>query len=418
MKKNPTAIRVFCLLAIFQFVLKIKIMKIIKSPIFIGILLFLVVFFLHACRTVRNLSKTPSPWQGTSHFNSKVPVYSAANKNVFIIADSKMTELFDMLAPFYLFNATDKANVYVVAKDKVPVLIKRDLCLQPQLTFAEADSMKLEADVIVIPALSKRDEHQDTVVINWIKAHVTNTTKVLAVCDGASTAAATGFYDGKPLTCHASDYAGLKVHFPKPAWVQDISVTKSGNLFSTAGVSNAVEGSLTVISELFGKEVMQKVMEDINYPATEVKYTHESIALKFNNKITVAKKIFFSKNKDIGLLIENGINEFEMASFIEVYSRSLPASLTVFNLKSSTIETKYGLTLINTGDSTIKKFDELHLLTSEKVSNDDESYFRKSTIIRYDRAQENYMINIWLKRIAEQYGHRFENFIKISLDYN
>jgi len=242
-------------------------MKILKSPIFIVILLFLLVFFLHACKTVRNLSKPPMEWEGTGDFKSKLPLYSTVKKNVFIIADSKMTELFDMLAPFYLFNATEKTNVYIITKDKTPILIKNHLFLQSQLTFSEADSLKLFADVIVIPALSKRDEHQDTVVINWIKSHFTNTTRILAVCDGASTAAATGLYDGKPLTCHASDYSGMQVHFPKPAWVQNVSVTKSGNLFSTAGVSNAVEGSLTIINELFGKYVMQKVMSDIQYPA-------------------------------------------------------------------------------------------------------------------------------------------------------
>ena len=84
--------------------------------------------------------------------------------------------------------------------------------------------MKLLADVIVIPALSIRDELQDTLIINWIKAHFSENTKILAVCDGASTAAATGLYDGRPLTCHASDFTGLKTHFNKPVWVKDVAV--------------------------------------------------------------------------------------------------------------------------------------------------------------------------------------------------
>jgi transcriptional regulator GlxA family with amidase domain len=96
--------------------------------------------------------------------------------------------------------------------------------------------LKLLADVIVIPALSHRDEHQDTTVVNWIKAHFSDNTKILAVCDGASTAAATGLYDGKPLTCHASDYAGIEKHISAIQWEQNTAVTKSGNLYSTAGV--------------------------------------------------------------------------------------------------------------------------------------------------------------------------------------
>ena len=42
-------------------------------------------------------------------------------------------------------------NVYIIAKEKVPILIRKDLFAMPQLSFAEADSLKLQADAIVIP---------------------------------------------------------------------------------------------------------------------------------------------------------------------------------------------------------------------------------------------------------------------------
>jgi putative intracellular protease/amidase len=372
---------------------------------------------LNACRPIRNFKTPPSAWQGSVDVSPEMPAIDAKQKNVFIIADAKMTVLFDMLAPFYLFNATEKANVYIIAKDKTPILIKRDLFVSPQLTFKEADSMNLQADVIVIPALSKRDEHQDTTVIRWIKAHFSDNTKILAVCDGASTAAATGLYDGKPLTCHASDYEYLKMHFSKPCWVKDVAVTKSGNLFSTAGVSNAVEGSLTVIDELFGKETMIQVTEEIQYPEPEIKTKHRSIAVNGKDKWTVAKKIFFRKNRTVCLLIDNGINEFDMASILETYGRSFPASFTICHLNGSTIRTKYGLTMIMTADTTHKSYDELHVLTPESFA-ENKLQFSKSKVVRYDNLQNQYMIDICLKRIAEQYGHQFENFVRVSLDYN
>ena len=393
-------------------------MKIVKISGLLAGLLLLVVLLLNACRPIRNLTNPPPAWQGDSNFQTAIPGHSAGKKNVFIIADAKTTVLFDMLAPFYLFNATEKANVYIVAKDKTPILIKRDLFVRPQLTFGEADSMKLQADVIVVPALSTRDENQDTIVVNWIRTHFSSQTRLLAICDGATTAAATGLYDGKPLTCHASDYAGLKVHFPKPGWIQHVAVTKSGNLYSTAGVSNAVEGSLTVITELFGRETMQMVLTTISYPAAEIKTLHNSIALSGKNKFVVAQKIFFRKNRKIGLLIEDGMDEFDMASITETYSRSFPASFSIFSLNSSTIRTKYGLTLLSTADVNSRGYDELHLLMPRSFSQKEELYFKNTAIIRYDRPQKQYLIDVCLKRIEEQYGHRFENFVKISLDYN
>jgi transcriptional regulator GlxA family with amidase domain len=136
--------------------------------------------------------------------------------------------------------------VYIIAKNKYPVNVKKGLFLLPQMTFSEADSLLLKADVIVIPAQigAMQKNQQDSIVINWIKDHYTGTTRILSICDGAVTAAATGIYDGKLLTTHASDYPIVKVPYTKPIWVQNVSVTQSGNLFSTAGVSNATKAAL------------------------------------------------------------------------------------------------------------------------------------------------------------------------------
>lgn len=382
------------------------------------VMLLIMLSCFNACRPIRNFTTKPTPWSGQSMATSKLPVYDPAKKTIFIIADDKLTELFDMLAPFYLFNATGKANVYIVAKEKTPILIKKDLFVCPQLTFGEADSMRLLADVIVIPALSIRDEHQDTVVISWIKNHFSPTTKMLAICDGASTSAATGLYDGKPITCHASDIEVIQPHFSKPNWVQQVTVAKAGNLFSTAGVSNAVEGSLTVINELFGTETTQKVAANIGYPHEGIRLSHKSIALNGGNKFEVIKKVFFKRNKDIGVLLQNGMNEFAMASMIDTYGRTFPASFKTYILNDTTIYTQNGLSLIHTGNNSINGLDELHVMMPGTLSEADESIFKKIQIVRYDNLQHQYLFDVYFNRIGEQYGYQFEKFVKISLDYN
>jgi len=393
-------------------------MKIKKMHIAVFIVILIGSMFMNACKPIRNLMKAPSPWSGDHKINPTPVKYDATKKTVFIIADPKLTELFDMLAPFYLFKTTGKANVYIVAKDKIPVVIKKDLFVMPQLSFREADSMKLHADVIVIPALSIRDEHQDSTVINWIKDHYTTTTKLLTICDGASTGAATGLYDGKMITAHASDFDGIKAHFSKPVWVQNVSVTKDGNLFSTAGVSNAVEGSLVVIEELFGAETAQKVAADVNYPHKEIKLAHQSIALNGSNKFAAARKVFLRKNRKIGVLLENGINEFTMVTILDTYSRTFPVSFNTYILHDSTIQTKYGLTIIYTGKNDIKGLNELHLAMPESFSSDDAVFFKNIQTVRYDNLQKQYLFDVCFQRITGQYGHQFGKFVKVSLDYN
>ncbi|HAO45502.1 MAG TPA: hypothetical protein DCQ97_01150 [Chitinophagaceae bacterium] len=393
-------------------------MKIKKTHFILPVVIFISALVMNACRPLRNFYDAPKAWSGDYPVKASLPVPDPAKKNVFIIADSKLTVLFDMLAPYYLFNATEKANVYIITKERVPIFIRRYLFVMPQLSFREADSMQLRADAIVIPALSIRDEHQDPVLIDWIKNHFLPETKMLSICDGSATAAATGLYDGKPITTHASDFAYVSSHFSKPVWVQHVTVTKSGNLFSTAGVSNAVEGSLTVIEELFGKETMKKVLQDVHYPSAEIKTAHRSIALNGSDKFNVLKKVLFRKNRDIGALLENGINEFDMATILELYGRSFPASFKTYVLNGSTVQTKYGLVLISTGDNRIKGLDELHVVRTEPFSPAEEADLKNTRIIRYPHEGSEYLVNTCLERIGKQYGPRFRNFVKISLDYN
>ena len=91
-------------------------MKTLKTTGSVPGFLLLAMLMLFSCRPICNLKMPPTTWKGNSAFQPKLPGHNAMKKNVFIIADADLTVLFDMLAPFYLFNKTDKANVYIVSK--------------------------------------------------------------------------------------------------------------------------------------------------------------------------------------------------------------------------------------------------------------------------------------------------------------
>ena len=92
------------------------------------------------------------------------------------MADNNNTEMFDMMAPYYLFSSTHKANVYIVAEKKYPITMKKGPYVLPQFTFDEVDSMKLRADVIVIPFMN---DPAGQVKVNWIKHHYSDSTIIL-----------------------------------------------------------------------------------------------------------------------------------------------------------------------------------------------------------------------------------------------
>jgi putative intracellular protease/amidase len=375
-------------------------------------LCFFALLFLGACK--------PSgvPQTTSTQFEYKTPKYDPSKKTVFVIADNDGTEMFDMMAPFYLFCATEKANVYIVAEKKSPVVVKRGLLVLPHFTFSEIDSLHMNADVMVVPNQSRGIRNQKKVTVKFIRNHYTGRNQILSVCDGSATVAATGIYDGKDLTTHSSDYEGLKKYFDKPSWVLGVSVTQSGNLFSTAGVANATEGSLTVINDLFGRATMQETLSGIHYPYVEIQKQHQNLVIADNIIYKGLRKGTIKKTEKVGVLLQNGVSEIDLAAILDTYYRSFPASLETFIANGKTVTSKYGLTLLATGDANSNTCTELHVLMPENISTTEEKLFSQAQLVKYNQREKQYMIDVCLKRINSLYGNDFANFVKLMLDYN
>lgn len=370
-----------------------------------------------SCQPLREFDEMPV-YKGAVIHNVKPVAYDKSKKTVVIMANNKGTEIFDLMAPYYLFNATGKANVYVVAEKKSPIILLKGLFIYPNLTFSEMDSLKIVPDVIVIPAMISVFQDPKSPIIKWIKEKHNADTKILSVCVGSLVASATGLYDGKPITTHASDFEVSKKLFKNPHWIQDIAVTKSDNLYSTAGVSNAVEGSLTIIKEMYGKETLQKVMEEIHYPYSEIKMEHKSLAIETGHKFTIANKLIFRKNRKIGVLLQDGIDEFKLAAVLDTYHRTYPSAMETVMTNGVAVKSKYGLTIIPTGDLKGMELDELHILLPNNISKSESERFEEIPMIKYNTNENQYIINQCLQRIKEQYGSKFENITKLLLDYN
>ena len=374
------------------------------------------VFAFKSCGPIKEFRKWKK-YDGDNSFLYNKPAIHPDRKNVVIVADNEGTEIFDMLAPFYLFTSTALCNVFIVAEKKYPIIVRKGLFVLPHYTFSEFDSSKLAADLIVIPNLSVMDSNQlSPVLLKWIRKNYNSSTTVLSVCDGAITAAASGIYDNVPLTTHASDYASLQENFKRPIWVSNVSVTNSGNLYSTAGVSNAVEGSLVVIEKYFGTDVQNEAMKRINYPHSRPKIEHKTVALSLADKLTILKKTAFRKNKRIGVLLENGIDEFLLAAILDTHHRSFPKRIHSYSVGNVSIQSKHGLTIIPTGDISDIDLDEIHVV-GKSVPKIRGLGVRKIPIVMHGE-ETGYIIDILLKDIDHEYGARFSKIVAILLDYN
>lgn len=387
------------------------------SIITLSIILVISVVYIRL-QPLRELGKSEQ-YAGPLNFSWKLPFIDTAKRTVIIIADNDGTEIFDLLAPFYLFNATEKANVYVVSEKKYPIVLARGLYILPQMTFAEVDSLQIIPDVIVIPNQSvKLGGTQKATTVNWIKKQYTGKNLILSICHGSATAAATGIYDGKSLTTHSTNFENEKKQYPKPVWVKNVSFTQNDNLYSTAGVANATEGCLAVINTLFGQTIMTKVLNDVKYPKSEIRKNHQSLIFNGNAIMTLISKIIFRNNLKIGVLLCNNINEFELASVLDTYGSTAPSYIRSFATTGGPVTSKYGLTLYPTSNSTHPDFNEIHILMPDRPENNDLQVSKKDNLNVYYHDDGKYILDKCLDRISGQYGARFQRAIKLILDYN
>lgn len=365
------------------------------------------------------LAQKPKEYHGSPRIAPSTLQYDKSKKTVVIVAENAGTEMFDLMAPFYLFNATEKANVIVVSEKKAPILLFNSLFILPHYSLSEIDSVHIHPDVIVIPNLTVHlKTPPNPAVVKWIRSHYSDSTIILAICDGSKAAAATGLYDGKPLTTHATDFNTLRKQYPKPAWVRNVSVTQSGNLYSTAGVSNAVEGSLVVIKRVFGANTMQAVLHKVRYPHADVKLEHQSIALSAGPVVKILSKVLFRRNERIGVMLADSIDEFELASILDTYVRSFPKSINSISITGKSVSSKYGLTLYPTGNLKTDEVTELHILNADSHMANNEAVFAGANIIKYNNDSKLYPIDNCLKRITGLYGASFKDCVKLTLDYN
>jgi transcriptional regulator GlxA family with amidase domain len=387
------------------------------TRIFTSIIL-LATLLVAGCSPIKEFSRVPE-FTGIIPEKTKTPMPDAKKKTILLLAYNRGTEIFDLMAPFNLFNLTEQANVYIVAPEKGPIAVMQGFFTLPHYTFRGIDSLKIQPSVIVIPNFSAMGKtQQDPVVVNWIRSKYTDTTIFLSVCAGSFTAAATGLYDGKALTTHASDIQLNMKLFSAPAWTTAVTYTKAGNLYSTAGVSNATEGSLAMIRDVFGEQTMQRVMKQVYYPHATLRTNHESIAIDGRNKKHILSKVLFKKDDKVAVLLQEGVDEFKLAAILDAYHRTFPATLHTYAVSPEGVTSRFGLRIMPSAHiQQLPKSDEVHILSQDALSEKEKQAVGKLPVVQYNPQSTRYIYDECLDRIKTKLGSKMHTVTKRLLDY-
>lgn len=275
--------------------------------------------------------------------------YDPDKPTVGVVLGSDNSEILDVLIPYELFSATGKYNVYTVSPTNNLTTLSGGLDIIPHYSFEELNELVGgDLDVLVVPAIFYTANVEYDSVREYIKGHSGSQTTILSICAGAENLADAGLLDYVPATTHFGDMVKLKMMYRDVDWVKGKRYVVYDNVVTTAGITSGIDGSLYVISQMFGEETAKSVAEELNYH--DLQYvndpTMEHFGLGLPDVIALLNGGYhWITNKD-GVLLYEGMEETALGTIFDAHTISGTTSTRTIGETVSPIKTKNGLFIV------------------------------------------------------------------------
>lgn len=172
-----------------------------------------------------------------------ISVFSYANRHLAALGDPRRYQI-ELIAP----------TAGAIASDTL-------ISLHPQGTLPPRSAL----DTVLI-AGSPDIEHavrHETALVDWCRQRAGQARRFAALCSGSFFLAAAGLLDGRRATTHWSVAALLQRRFPKVQVDADAIFVQDGALWTSAGVTAAIDLSLAFVEQDFGRNLALAVARDM-----------------------------------------------------------------------------------------------------------------------------------------------------------
>ncbi|MEP4037564.1 helix-turn-helix domain-containing protein [Pseudophaeobacter sp.] len=104
---------------------------------------------------------------------------------------------------------------------------------------------------------------QETALVNWCGRHAFEAERFAALCTGSFILAAAGLLDGRRAATHWNYAARLQKLFPEVDVDADAIFLQDGPLWTSAGVTAAIDLALAFVEQDFGRDIALQVARDM-----------------------------------------------------------------------------------------------------------------------------------------------------------
>lgn len=169
-------------------------------------------------------------------------------------------QIIDYTGPWEVFGQAG-FQVFTVAQKPDPITTTFGMKVTPAHTFADAP----KPDILLVPGGNVLAAQKDPQTLKWVQESAEKAEAVLSVCNGAYILAKAGLLNGLTATTTAPLIAGLAAAAPNIKVVYDKRYVDNGKIITTGGLSAGIDGSLHLVSKLFGRGRAQAIALGMEY---------------------------------------------------------------------------------------------------------------------------------------------------------
>jgi transcriptional regulator GlxA family with amidase domain len=174
-------------------------------------------------------------------------------------------ELLDVFGPLEVFG-----NMRAAAQFRTcTVAASAGAVESAQGTRAVADHGLADAprlDLLLVPGgMGTRQEVDNAVLLDWLRARTLDAEIVMSVCTGAALLARAGLLDGHRATTNKFAFQWVASQGPKVDWVRQARWVDAGRFVTSSGVTAGIDMALAVVARLHGQELAEMLATGIEH---------------------------------------------------------------------------------------------------------------------------------------------------------
>jgi len=124
-------------------------------------------------------------------------------------------------------------------------------------------SLKGYNSLVVVGGRGVRNAIKDPLIINYIEKQANQVSRVISICTGAFLLAKAGLLNDRKAATHWAGVDNLQRAFPQVEVVPDDIYVKSGNVYTSAGITAGIDLALSIVAEDFGHDVSMRVAKNL-----------------------------------------------------------------------------------------------------------------------------------------------------------